>query len=420
VIGVEHLRVRGNDIMGNRLTPPPVVAASLAATSGHGGVALGSVVDGTFERNRIAMNGASSRRPICGLFVLAGAGLSVVDNQIAANGYGSADENDAQIGRRGGIVVVLAVEIDVPTAGRERPARDVSALRVVDNVVDQPVGQALSVLARGRVVAHGNQFSAGLLPAAAILRGVLNLVRQGDLGQALLLTLTHLIGSAVSIIDLGFPIDPALQYLLERWAKLPKGSQNVAYMTWGGPNVAGESAEATGDAASVPAFEETEGSESQPPLAITSSTGRFGRTAAAQPLFAGLLSGGHVMFNDNQVLLDLVEGELGITLSSVLIASLDDVSVHDNQMRCVTDFDIVYANAIAVALNTVRFDGNRCQEPPHTWYEAIKLGVLGTRRSYLSAALFNTTTSNQSTNGFRALSIDAATRVVDHNLVLHP
>ncbi|MCP3911611.1 MAG: right-handed parallel beta-helix repeat-containing protein [Actinomycetia bacterium] len=425
IIGVEHLRIRGNDIMGNRLTPPPIVPASLAATSGHGGIALGSVVDGTFERNRIAMNGRSSLRPVCGLFIVAGAGISVVDNQIAANGFGGADDNDAQIGRRGGIVVLLAVEIDVPTAGRERPARDVSALRVVDNVVDQPVGQALSVLARGRVVAHGNQFSAGVLPVAAVLRGVLAMIRQGDLAQALLLTLTHLVGSAVSIIDLGFPIDPALQHLVERWARLPKGSRNAAQMIWSGEAASAESSEAaaeeaSGAAAAAPAEEEEDGASAQPTLAVSSSVGRFGRAAAARPLLAGLLSGGHVMFNDNQVLLDLVEGELGITLSSVLVASLDDVSVHDNQMRCVTDFDIVFANAIAVALNTVRFGDNRCQEPPHAWYEATKLGVLGTRMSYVTAALVNTTTSNQSTNRFRAFSINPTTQVVDHNLVLHP
>jgi len=424
IIGVEHLRVRDNEIMLNRTTDPPVVPASLASRSGHGGIALGAVADGSFERNRISMNGSSSRRPVCGIFMLLGSGVSIVDNLITANGFGNADGSTAQIGRRGGVVILLSTEIDVPLRGSERSPRDVSALRVIDNIIDQPIGQALSVIARGRVVAHGNQFSAGILPASEVLRAVFDLVGRGDLGDAILLTITHLVGSAVSIINLGLPIDPALHLLSERWGSLSKGMRSAGNSIWPGGNQQ-TTQPPSGPAPATPAggsggADQPMMEVAQPTLPITSTIGRFGRSVSFGGLFDGLISGGHVLFNDNQVMLDMIEGEFGFTVSSVLIASLDDVAVHDNQMRCVTDFDIVLVDAICAGLNTVRFSGNRCQELPHTWFERAGVGFLGTQYSFATLGLLNITTSNHHTNERWCRDNDPTVSAIEHNFRIHP
>ena len=70
-----------------------------------------------------------------------------------------------------------------------------------------------------------------------------------------------------------------------------------------------------------------------------------------------LLANGNVQFNDNQVVFDSLSPAITLTLSSVLLLSLDDVSMQDNQCDCDLLFDIVGIHALAFGWS-VRMQGN--------------------------------------------------------------
>jgi hypothetical protein len=108
-------------------------------------------------------------------------------------------------------------------------------------------------------------------------------------------------------------------------------------------------------------------------------------------------------------------GAVGVFLSrpratSVLIASLDDVSFQDNQ--CLTDIEagVLLAQAL-VAGGTVRAMGNRLKEGnENAMLSAITLGAI------------NTTTENQCTHCVAALppSGVSALTIDDRNLIVTP
>ena len=101
-----------------------------------------------------------------------------------------------------------------------------------------------------------------------------------------------------------------------------------------------------------------------------------------------LLADGNVQFNDNQVVLDSLSQAITLTLSSVLLLSLDDVAIQDNQCDCDLLFDFVGVHALSFGWS-VRMQGNRFKE-----------GILNAFLSGLTLGLFNDTTHNQGTHCF--------------------
>ena len=99
-----------------------------------------------------------------------------------------------------------------------------------------------------------------------------------------------------------------------------------------------------------------------------------------------LLANGNVQFNDNQVVFDTLAPTVTLTLSAVLLLSLDDIAMQDNQLDCDKLFDIVAVDALVLGFS-VRLQGNRLKE---------SLGT--TFLSALSIGLFNDTSHNQSTH----------------------
>jgi hypothetical protein len=87
------------------------------------------------------------------------------------------------------------------------------------------------------------------------------------------------------------------------------------------------------------------------------------------------------------VLTDLAEAQVSFAISSVLIVSLDDVTVQDNQLDCDFLVDILFTNLIAVGM-TLRINDNRFKETLFiTLFSSIGLGLI-----------FNNTSDNQATH----------------------
>jgi len=101
-----------------------------------------------------------------------------------------------------------------------------------------------------------------------------------------------------------------------------------------------------------------------------------------------LLANGNVQFNDNQVVFDSLSPAITLTLSSVLLLSLDDVSMADNQCDCDLLFDFVGIHALALGWS-VRMQGNRLKE-----------GLINAFLSGMTLGLYNDTTHNQGTHCF--------------------
>src|SRR5262249_30854843 len=129
---------------------------------GYGAIQLADVSACTIRGNDLIDNGPSHIPAVCGIYILHGEGVDVTDNHVLDNGAKMA-EPDArgEPGARGGIYVAFAVAPPMPMriAGVDRrlPVQSgVPALKVHDNVVTQPLGHALYVIALGPVSVQSN------------------------------------------------------------------------------------------------------------------------------------------------------------------------------------------------------------------------------------------------------------------------
>ena len=115
---------------------------------------------------------------------------------------------------------------------------------------------------------------------------------------------------------------------------------------------------------------------------------------------------GKLMFNDNQVSFLMRDAARGYDLSSVLLASLDDVSACDNQFEHHADNRRTLSDLLALGI-TVRTDDNRLAE---TWGRTLY--------SIFSTALLNTAMSNQSTHCLHVAGLRTVPGFMATNLVL--
>jgi hypothetical protein len=401
IIELEHARIDRNHIFGNRRTPRGAVPPRLARLSGQGGVVLAHVHDLRLRDNRIMANGATQRDPVCGVFVLHGEALLMTGNDIADNGAVPDREGPTRIGTRGGIVVRSCRGASVGIQ-EWLQAPEIAALVVHGNRVSQPVGQALWVQGVGQMLIHDNQLSAGSLAIHDIFSAILALIDLDsdrdvrDLGEVATMVVLHLLGMAVTVINTGFPIDLLNGRLGPIRDKSP-GFGRVAMM-----------ASYLGTEAGQSAFEQSVEEEA----AVKERVSLVDDTRPKRGLVDRLLQSGQVSFTDNQVTLDLVDQPIGFGLCSVLLLTIDDLNLHDNQVRCMTARDLVLVNVIAVGLWTVRCQGNRFQENRLGSNETVGLGTL------FSAAVWgcmNTTTGNQTSGYLLAAALSSALVVDGHN-----
>jgi hypothetical protein len=178
IISVEGLTIDNNEIRRCLTRPVAPTGEADVAISGFGGISLADVDGLAIRRNVIEDNGADYLDPICGVFLLNGEGVEIADNRIINNGAPTREPPaSARPGRRGGIhIVMCSAPVDLPLPmlaialfrGRQNGT---PALRVRDNVVSAPLGQALVAAANGPVLVHGNSFtSLGIVPRPAPLQ----------------------------------------------------------------------------------------------------------------------------------------------------------------------------------------------------------------------------------------------------------
>ena len=323
---------------------------------GFGGVALADVDYFVLRDNTIQKNGAASVDPISGVFLLHGTGIAIDRNFVLDNGMTDSEDNPLRPGRRGGIVIGLArapvgpeidVNILVATSTGFRQT-GFPAAHVHDNVVVSPAGRALEVIALGPVSVEGNEFTAkGSIirfqtdlttgasdtKSASFLAGISYSSISGT-SNPLLAFLDLLGGSAILIFNLGVSNEIYLQLI---------GLSGLFLLD------------------DLPASSPEDDDE------------RF-------------FVGGNILFNNNQVVFDAFASGFSFTLSSILLISLDDISMEGNQCDCDLLIDFALLNALVLGWS-IRVAENRLKE-----------GLFNTFYSGLTLGLMNQTADNQSTH----------------------
>jgi hypothetical protein len=246
---------------------------------GVGGISLALCSGLVIRENRIELNGTSYLGPVQGIFIGYGTELDVSNNQVLNNG--PAQHNGLQSGLPGGITILISSVSDQFLSENQSAGANISlvrqALRVHDNLVQQPVGRALTAMALGPVSVANNH----LVTWCA--------VAQSDLVQS---TVSTFGGSMTS----------------------REKSANPAPTTW---------VSAAVDAGTVLVLNAGQAAAIQ-------------QKDPFNPQYPALPTGS-TLFNDNQVRL----ASAGNASLSLTIFSMDDVSISDNQSEILAEDELV-------------------------------------------------------------------------------
>ena len=165
---------------------------------GFGGISLGICANIAIARNRIESNGTSHIDPVCGIFVTYGEQMDINHNWIAENGGLTNATGDLSPGKRGGIVLAassfpllsflstaLSATKSIVGVANTSALMGRPAARVHDNIVNQPAGQALTILAMGSVSIVNNHFNSELSGTEFfdLLAGGVRIVNLGGLNR---------------------------------------------------------------------------------------------------------------------------------------------------------------------------------------------------------------------------------------------
>lgn len=136
---------------------------------GAGGISLGLCEGLSIRENRIEDNGRVHLEPVCGIFIGFGDQVDISHNKVINNGPLDPNRSDwlsgIEPGARGGIVLNLVSSLSILNYFLQQEdviANAGPAARIHDNVVNQPVGQALRMLAYGPVSVLDNYFNSEL------------------------------------------------------------------------------------------------------------------------------------------------------------------------------------------------------------------------------------------------------------------
>lgn len=364
---VVDLTIRENRLHHNLLAVFDDFMRRAARDVGQGGISLALVESALIADNRIHDNGTSAVNPTCGVFVGYAEDLELRGNRISGNGPLDEEYTGGRLeGIRGGVYVRLAGAF---LMGGEADAYQKPALRLADNIIDQPAGRALTAFAFGPVACDSNRF---------------NSEREGFFGL-----LDSLVGT-VLILNLGG---------IHRQMQFPESDkkEDEAASTVGDTTGAGVNGQATGN------------------YAMLASDKRFASNAFVDvPVAESLLPGGEIQFNSNQTRM----GPNNRAYLSQLIFTLDDLGFDGNQSSVFRQ-DVLFGNTAAFGL-TVRATDSRFRERTlfcglSLWSHALGLSALA------KLMTMNTTAHNQGDHCIIALSNGGAGSlpvVADNNLVL--
>lgn len=305
---VQNLMICRNRIENCLRQIDPEIPPEMRAHMGFGGISLADAEEVMIRDNRIENNGSSHFAPVSGIFILHGEKVDISDNRILNNGLRTAaPDSDARPGLRGGIVIVMSFKqvLTEVVAGKYFPRHDgIPAAKIHNNIITQPLGQALCIMAMGPVSVVGNQLTSQ--------------------GADFRVNPLSALAGAVMIFNLGVSKDLLTWLILSSIKQVAQG--NVSH-------------KARTQAEGTIAFPEVAGQ--------------------VLPYFS--LPSGNVLFGNNQTTLDLSSPEINFALSSLFIFSLDDVSYSSNQSECISFLDIVVSNTVILGV-TIRTNDNRFQE----------------------------------------------------------
>jgi hypothetical protein len=303
----------------------------LRENAGFGGIALADGEYIVIHGNTIENNGMAFTDPICGIFILQGEGITIDGNRVLHNGRPPEAEVTPRPGQRGGIVIGLARPRTVlipPIARGFIGARQdgVPATRIHENVVVSPEGRALKLLAIGPVSVEGNQF---------IAHGSNSLNRVPLPNNTLAGSRTFLLAPAASVsFDSRAATTNPLTAFLDAL-----GGAVVSIVNLGVSNEVYSQLLGFSGLGLVDTLPDPSGREADLELFV----------------------GGNTLFNDNQVVLDALGPAQTLSFSSVLLISLDDISMVGNQSDCDLAIDFIGTNALVLGWS-LRVADNRFKE----------------------------------------------------------
>jgi hypothetical protein len=380
--GDNFMQIKGLEISGNYIRfcvqgdllkqDPRFPTGEIPASA----IMITSCEECIIRENRLEDNGTNQSAPVSAIFIFIGEDIDISNNYISNNGPNLQDQNLTNIKVRGGIVIwyafkaprfdklrdneertalaqailekiakakrVLIQDEGTPSEGvitgylkDPAPVFDAApAVKIHDNIVNQPLGHALFVMALGTISVVGNQFTS---------QGV----NKGD-------PFSRLAG-CVLIIEIG------LSENIFKGIFVPLN--NMGYL-----NI-DQSMNALG-----------EGNPSR----------EYGRPMLYDPIYEYLPSG-EIMYSANQSLFN--NSRDSHCLSAVMIFSLDDIAFVDNQSKYQTRLtkakngDKISFLSLGTTFNTVLFSiSTRCNDNRFTD---------GAAYSLLSIATVSTTIGNQ-------------------------
>jgi hypothetical protein len=305
IINIEDLTVYRNNITYCAHLLPTEIPEDMKEEVGFGGIVLGACENVIIQENRIENNGQSQIKPVCGILILYGEIIDISNNRIINNGPRTTTPNDenADPGLRGGIVIRMAFrQIINKIFDKEMLLPDgAPAVKVHNNVVTQPLGQALFIIALGPVSVIGNHLTSQ--------------------GADFRVNPYSLLAGAVFILNLGIVKDLHLLLLV-----LQLGFRYLA-------------------------------------SANLSTTGITTRGADLTGLLQRILylPSGSVLFSNNKTMLDLRSSDINFAFSAQAVASLDDIAYNSNQSECNSLIDILLTDVALLGV-TIRSNDNRFQE----------------------------------------------------------
>ncbi len=362
-ISVEDLKISRNSIT-RCAHQVPDTPDEMVDEVAYGGITLSDAEEVIITENRIEDNGNSQVEPVCGICFLYGEKIDISNNRILNNGPQISENEDLERGLRGGIVIKTSFK-----AATSRIFGDtniispdgVPAVKIHDNIVTQPAGQALYIIALGPVSVVGNQLTSQ--------------------GADYRVNPTSLLAGTVFIFNLGLAQDLF-------WFMMTTGLQDMTKQSFGS-NFGGESMNKV-------------------------RLSPFDNNLVNRILY---WPSGEVLFANNQTTLDLRHKDFNLAVSSQLIVSLDDVAYNSNQSQCISLFDIIITNTFIIAFS-IRSNDNRFEDGQ--FLDFLQGNRFITLYSLLSIGFMNTALGNQSTHCLLVLGVKVPPDILlnDSNMVL--
>lgn len=333
-ISVEQLSIINNEIRQCLWRDLEEIPSGMVNSMGYGGISLADVENLVIFRNQIEDNGPNYIEPICGIFVLHGEGIDISENRILNNGAKTSQpDSEAKRGQRGGINVVFGIAPTTDITQNIPRQNGIPAIKIHNNIVSTPLGQALSITALGPVSVIGNQFTS---------RGVVSQFLPAS---------PSFIAATVAILNLGLSNEFYGQLL------------GFTLMRWGQQGVSKSNSTSAADGTVV-----------------------IPRQGLDDLLPGQVLANGNVLFSNNQCVLDLLELEVDLALTSILIASLDAIDFHKNQCDSSLFLDFLLSQVVLLGVSV------------HATDNRLKEGLLNALYSAVTLGIINTTTDNQVTH----------------------